>query len=56
MGELWDQINTSDLKYPNAPPKNLEDDEICRLNVTLMMMESSIETIAFVIKASIKEA
>lgn len=56
MGDLWDQINTSDLKYPPTPPKNLEDDEICRLNVTLMMMESAIETIAGVIRACIKEA
>lgn len=56
MGDLWDQINTGNLKYPGAPPKNLEDDEITRLNVTLMMMESAIETIAGVIRGCIKEA
>lgn len=55
MDHLWHQINT-DMKYPSEHPKTMEDDEVCRLNVALMMMESACENIASVIKACIKEA
>lgn len=44
------------MKYPRNHPTTLEDDEVCRLNVALMMMESTCETIASVIKSCIKEA
>jgi hypothetical protein len=55
MDELWHTIN-SDMKYPSESPKSMEDDEVCRLNVALMMMESTCENIANVIKACIKES
>ena len=55
MDHLWHEIN-ADMKYPSEHPKTMEDDEVCRLNVALMMMESSCETIANIIKACIKEA
>jgi hypothetical protein len=55
LDELWHQINAN-MKYPSESPTTMEDDEVCRLNVALMMMESSCENIASVIKACIKEA
>jgi len=55
MDELWHTIN-SEMKYPSESPKSMEDDEVCRLNVALMMMESTCENIANVIKACIKES
>jgi hypothetical protein len=55
MEGLWHTIN-SEVKYPSESPKSMEDDEVCRLNVALMMMESTCENIANVIKACIKES
>jgi len=55
MDNLWHQIN-GDTKYPAEPAATMEDDEVCRLNVALMMMESACENIASVIKACIKES
>merc|ERR1719408_1193487 len=55
MEGLWHTIN-SDMKYPSESPKTMEDDEVCRLNVALMMMESTCENIANVIKNCIKES
>jgi hypothetical protein len=55
MDHLWHEIN-ADMKYPSEHPKTMEDDEVCRVNVSLMMMESACENIANVIKACIKES
>jgi hypothetical protein len=54
MEHLWNRIN-QDMQYPKEHPKTMEDDDVCRLNVALMMMESACENIANVIKACIKE-
>merc|ERR1719163_70570 len=55
MDGLWHTIN-SDMKYPSESPKSMEDDDVCRLDVALMMMESTCENIASVIKNCIKES
>jgi len=55
MEGLWHTIN-QETKYPSESPQSMEDDEVCRLNVALMMMDSTCENIANVIKACIKES
>lgn len=58
LPKLMDAINASDdpdFQYPETVGATLEDDLLCRLNVALMVMESTVEKIADVIKACIKQ-
>lgn len=58
LPKLMEAINASDdpaLQYPSTAGETLEDDLLCRLNVALMMMESTVEKIADMIKACIKQ-
>jgi len=55
MGDLFDAINKTGLKYPSdVSISTIEDDEICRLNVLLMLFESNIETVAGMMKQCLK--
>jgi hypothetical protein len=58
LPDLMNEINESqdpNFQYPPEITATLEDDLLCRLNVALMMMESTVEKIADMIKASIKQ-
>jgi hypothetical protein len=58
MKALFEALNLSDfpgLQYPETAPPTLEEDLLCRLNVVFMIMESTIETAAEILKECIKE-
>jgi len=58
LPKLMDAINDSedpDFQYPITVGATLEEDLLCRLNVAFMVMESQIEKVADIIKASIKQ-
>eukprot|EP00928_Gymnodinium_smaydae_P072978 TRINITY_DN56254_c0_g1_i1.p1 TRINITY_DN56254_c0_g1~~TRINITY_DN56254_c0_g1_i1.p1 ORF type:complete len:882 (+),score=135.34 TRINITY_DN56254_c0_g1_i1:109-2754(+) len=56
LPELFDQINGSGYSYPAQPPKTLEDDSICRLNVVLMLFDSAVELSTAMVKECIRTA
>jgi len=58
MQALFEALNLSDfpgLQYPETAPPTLEEDLLCRLNVVFMIMESTIEKVAEILKACVKE-
>ncbi|CAK0810992.1 unnamed protein product [Prorocentrum cordatum] len=58
MMALFEALNESDspdLQYPETAPPTLEEDLLCRLNVVFMIMESTIEKVAEILKECIKE-
>jgi len=58
MSNLFEELNLSDfpdLQYPETAPPTLEEDLLCRLNVVFMIMESTIENVAEILKECIKE-
>jgi len=52
---LMADLNTT-LEYPNEIGDSLEDDLICRLNVALMLIEATVENLAGIVTASLKNA
>jgi len=55
MPQLFSAINASGLRYPaDAGDKAMDNDEICRLNVLLMLFESNVDTIAGMMKECLK--
>lgn len=51
MPDLFISINKAGIKYPaDKDIKSMEHDEICRLNVLLMLFDSNVEEIAEMIK------
>jgi hypothetical protein len=56
MGDLFKAINASGLAYPDDKAvTSMEDDEICRLNVVLMLFDSCIEHMSEMLKESLKQ-
>lgn len=54
MPKLIDEINASDLAFPDAPEASLEDDLLCRLHVVLMIFDQVTYTLSQMVAASIK--
>jgi hypothetical protein len=57
MPSLIKVINQSGLKYPQEGTKitSLEEDNICRINVVLMLMDASVGNIADIVKACLQQ-
>jgi len=56
MPDLIAAINTNNVPYPSKPADTLEDDNICRLNVILMVYAATVENMAAMVKVLIKNA
>jgi hypothetical protein len=56
MEDLVRQINSGDVKYPDDPAVlSMDCDTICRMNVVLMLLESSIEHVSGMLKECLKQ-
>jgi hypothetical protein len=54
MPKLIEEINASDLAFPDVPEKSLEDDLLCRVHVLLMIFDQVTYTLSQMVAASIK--
>eukprot|EP00746_Dinoflagellata_sp_MGD_P093361 gnl/MRDRNA2_/MRDRNA2_36933_c0_seq1.p1 gnl/MRDRNA2_/MRDRNA2_36933_c0~~gnl/MRDRNA2_/MRDRNA2_36933_c0_seq1.p1 ORF type:complete len:889 (-),score=159.65 gnl/MRDRNA2_/MRDRNA2_36933_c0_seq1:170-2836(-) len=54
MPKLIDEINASDLAFPDVPPGSLEDDLVVRIHVILMIFDQVTYTLSQMVAASIK--
>jgi len=54
MPKLIQEINDSDLAFPDVPLPSLEDDLLCRLHVVLMIFDQVTYTLSQMVAASIK--
>jgi hypothetical protein len=54
MPKLIEEINASELAFPDVPSASLEDDLLCRLHVVLMIFDQVTYTLSQMVAASIK--
>jgi hypothetical protein len=54
MPKLIEEINASDMTFPDSPEGSLEDDLLCRVHVVLMIFDQVTYTLSQMVAASIK--